>query len=81
MSERTLHYLVSIPGIPAGMTDETVLGWLKEEVSHPHDAYYEASVTVVPVPHNALIGSVLRENPERDGNGCMIYQQPAEEGK
>lgn len=67
---RTLHYMVTIPGIPDGMTDESVTDWLKEEISHPHDAYFEASVSVEPIP---ALDRVVAANPEREGNGCMIY--------
>lgn len=70
--------MVTVPGIPEGMTDKTVLNWLKDEISHPWDAYYEASVKIEPIP---ALDQVVAANPEREGNGCMIYTQPAEEGK
>lgn len=70
---RTLHFMVTMPDIPDGMADQTVLDWVRDEISHPHDAYYDASIEVVPY------SLVEYANPERDGNGCMIFQEQAKE--
>ncbi len=74
MSDKTLQFIVTIPGIPEGMSNESVLSWLKDEISHPYDAYFEADVRVTPIRE-------IEDDKERAGNGCMIYTQPAQEGE
>lgn len=72
---KTLHFMVTIPNIPDGMPDEVVRRWLRDEISHPEDAAFEASVKVEPIP---VLDQVVAANPERDGNGCMIYKKDGE---
>ncbi len=67
---RTLRFEVTIPNIPDGMADEEVRDWLWDSLLHPYDAAYEASVKVEPIP---ALDRVVAANPEREGNGCMIY--------
>lgn len=72
---RTLHFLVTVPNVPETdqYSDEYVRSAVFHNVRHPYDAYFDADITVVPVPSSM----VPVANPERDGNGCMIYKTPA----
>lgn len=68
---------VTVPGIPVDWPAERVASWVYSRLGHPVDSAYEAFVrtkAVSETPHDAA-------NPERDGNGCMIYQQSAQEGQ
>lgn len=78
---KTLHFLVTIPDIPDGMSDEEVRDWLWNSILHPYDAAYEANVRVTPMPDSHVSASAMIEaaNPERDGNGCMIYGKDSTE--
>lgn len=71
---KILQFLVTVPEIPEDWTNETVRQWLLDEVGHPYDAAYEADVRVDFI-------STERANPERVGNGCMIFQEPAKEAQ
>jgi len=73
---RTLKFEVTIPGVPETdqFSDEYVGSWLRQEIGHPYDAAYEADVEV------KLLSTTEQANPEREGNGCMVYRGPASQG-
>lgn len=60
---------VTVPGIPSDWPPERVASWVYSSLGHPIDSGYEAFV------RTSVLGwrSHGEVNPEREGNGCMIY--------
>lgn len=77
---RTVRLIVEIPNVPDWMTDDDTRAWLRDEISHPYDALYEAAVTVALVEEAGHLGAIVPPlaNPERLGNGTMAYDDTYE---
>jgi len=61
--------MVTVPGIPLEWPASRVASWVSERLEHPIDSGYEAFVRTRAISEHPHGG----ENPEREGNGCMIH--------
>jgi len=84
---KTFAYILTVPKIPDDWPEEKVRELLAGRIKHPYDAAFDYSIDMTPLvglPESEASNDVdtrRRANPERDGNGCMVYRTPAQRGK
>lgn len=80
---RTVRLIVTVPSITESMTDEEIRDRVRDRISLiTEDALYDAEITVElagkPIPPFGAVLPVELANPERRGNGTMIYDDTYE---
>lgn len=79
---RTVRLILAVPSITESMTDEEVRDGVMRRIKHPVDSLFDAEITVELAPSlEPSINTVMAyelANPERRGNGTMIYDDTYE---
>lgn len=79
---RTVRLILTVPSITESMTDEEVRDGVLWRIKHPVDAAFDAEITVElapkPIPPFGAVLPAGPANPERRGNGTMIYDDTYE---